>query len=117
MISMMKRNFLLFLAFFFVLVLIVNSSRRLSQLASTSKKVENAEKQLEELRRENEVLKRELEYKQSAEFAEGEIRNKLGLAREGEAVVILPKKDDEKPEDERQDIPNYVKWWDLFFRS
>ncbi len=109
---------MLLLAFFFAIVLIVNSAKRISSLNSTSKKVDAAQQQLVDLKKENETLKQELEYKKSDQFAEKEIRNKLGLAKPGEAVVILPNNDSSKSEvksEKLDETPNYKKWWDLFF--
>jgi len=59
-----------------------------------------------------------LEYKKSDEFKEKEIRNKLGLAKEDEAVVILPKDGDKNPEAEILDQKaNWQKWKEIFFGS
>lgn len=84
---------------------------------TTAQKVDEAQVRLAKLREENERLQADLEYKRGQEFTEGEIRNKLGLAKEGEAVVVLPRDDEQlTTNDERQDtIPHYVKWWKLFF--
>lgn len=114
----MKRNLLL-LAFFVVsLLLVVNSTKRLLAFKTTAQKVEESEQYLAKLKEENEALKAELEYKRSQEFIEGEIRNKLGLAKEGEAVVVLPNNDSRQSTVEsRKSVgaPNYIKWWELFF--
>ena len=114
----MRRTFLLFGAVILALLLIVNSTKRLSSLRATSQKVNQAQDQLEALRRDNEELKREVEYKKSDQFAEEEIRDKLGLVKKGEALVILPK--DGQPEaivNSEPSTPNYIEWWNLFFRS
>ncbi|OGD83338.1 hypothetical protein A2165_04325, partial [Candidatus Curtissbacteria bacterium RBG_13_40_7] len=92
----MKRNFLLFLGVLVSILLVVNSTKRILTFRATSQKVAEAENQLEQLRQENDALKKDLEYKKGDEFAEEEIRNKLGLVKEGESVVIIPK-EDEKP--------------------
>lgn len=114
----MRRTFLLFGAVILALLLIVNSTKRLSSLRNTSAKVGEAQQQLEALRRENEDFKRELEYKKSGQFVEEEIRDKLGLVKRGEAVVILPKDNQsEAVVDSEPSTPNYIKWWNLFFRS
>ena len=118
--EVVKRNLLLLGVAFLVLMFIVNSTKRISSLRDTSKKVSEVEQRLEALRLENQRLKEELDYKRTGEFKEGEIRNKLGLVKPGEAVVVLPNKDDgrQMTGDERQnDIPNYLKWWNLFFRT
>lgn len=106
-------------------IIVVNSTRRLLTFKVTANNVARAEERLERLRAQNEELKRELAYKQSPEFVEREIREKLGLVRRGEAIVILPKGDDESLDklgtslanDERKSTPNYKKWWRLFFGS
>lgn len=85
----------------------------------TSLKVKESEERLEELKRENETLKEELEYKTSDEFAEEEIRNKLGLAKEGETIVVLPKEGVNKKQEAKgeKQKANWQKWWELFFES
>lgn len=83
---------------------------------NTAQNVQDSEARLQQLKEENEKLKQELNYKKSQEFAEAEIRNKLGLAKEGETVVVLPKEDrDQLPETSNKDKKNWEKWWDLFF--
>ena len=111
----MRRNILLAAAFIVLSVLIVNSSRKILTFRGSSQLVGESGEQLNKLKQENEVLRRELEYKKSQEFQESEIRNKLGLAREGEAVVIVPRDDDsQSTTDNRQNnIPNWRKWRDL----
>ena len=116
----MKRNLLLIGAVVLALLVIVNSVKRLSGLRNTSQKVGETEQRLEVLRRENESLKKELEYKKSDQFVEGEIRDKLGMVKSGEALVILPNKNGEQStvnSEQSTQIPNYIKWWNLFFRS
>jgi len=113
----MKRNSLLFLAVLVSLLLVINSTKRILSLNTTSQEVTEAGSRLEKLKEENESLKQELEYKKSEQFAEQEIRNKLGLAKKGEAVVVLPKRDSEQSSvlSGKLDKPNWEKWWNLFF--
>ncbi len=114
----MKRNFLLFVAVCIGLILVVNSAKRLVTFRSTALQVKDAHERLETLKQENEVLERELEYKKSKDFAEGEIRNKLNLVKEGETVVIVPKEESRDQNQETGDqkaAPNWQKWWKLFF--
>ncbi len=85
---------------------------------SNSQKVEEEEAKLERLKHENETLKKELEYKKSQGFAEGEIRDKLGLAKEGETVVVLPKNEASRSimdDSQKNTKPNWQKWRDLIF--
>ena len=115
----MKRNFLLFLGILVSIILVVNSTKRILTFRATALKVSEAQTRLEQLRKENEAFKKELEYKKSDEYAEGEIRNKLGLVKEGETVVIIPKEDDQKVTTDNGQLtkPNWEKWRDLFFGS
>jgi cell division protein FtsB len=112
----MKRNILLVLGLIVGLLLIVNSTKRLLTFRTTAQKVADAEARLEKTRTENKALKEELEYKESQEFREKEIRDKLGLAREGEAVVVLPKGEGGGQAAEgKPGKRNWEKWRDLFF--
>ncbi len=65
-------------------------------------------------------LQKELEYAQSGEFIEQEARNRLGLGKEGETIVILPKSqipssNDQTKEEKEENVPNWKRWWRLFF--
>lgn len=116
----MRRNLLLMAVLVLSLLLVVNSTKRILTFKTTAQKVGESGEYLEDLKRENEALRRELEYKRSQEFAEAEIRNKLGLVKEGEAVVVLPKQDDERlttNDESKIEEPNWQKWWNLFFKS
>ena len=115
----MKRNLLLILGVFVAILLIVNGAKRLLAFRTTSQKVEEAQMRLDALKKEKEVLKMQAEYTKSQDFKEKEIRDKLGLAKEGETVVILPKDVGELSTDaiSAEQLPNYVKWWNLFFRT
>ena len=68
----------------------------------------------------NKELKKKLEDIQSPQFMEQEARNKLGLGKSGETVVIIP---DEKikqvlgaTESAQIRLPNWLGWWRLFFK-
>lgn len=71
-----------------------------------------------ELQEENEQLKRRLEEVHTPFFVEKEAREKLGMVREGETVVLM---DVGKNEEEgrigrgEEMVPNWKQWWQLFF--
>ena len=115
----MKRNLLAIFAILVSVVLVTNSTKRILSLRTTSLSVREAEEKLGKLKQESESLKQELEYKKTDQFAEEEIRNKLGLAKEGEAVVILPKENDEQLTIDNGQLTksNWEKWQTLFFGS
>lgn len=116
----MKRNLILVAAVLVSILLAINSSRRILTFRTTAQGVSAAQKQLDDLKRENEALKKELDFKSSDQFAEEEIRNKLGLAKPGETIVVLPKNDGLQSTVNSQpttDLPNWQKWWNLFFKG
>lgn len=114
----MKRNLILVLVVALALFLVVSSTRRILTFKSTAGKVSEAQANLEKLKKENGDLKKELDYKKSPQFAEEEIRNKLGLVKQGENLVVLPKdqKSDQGPATSNQKA-NWEKWKELFFGS
>lgn len=66
----------------------------------------------------NQVLKEKLREATSASFIEGIARNKLGLAKEGETIVLVG---DVTPETESKSNTStlqqsqWTRWWRLFF--
>lgn len=85
------------------------SGERLSAAADAVYKLENKNKELKE----------ELQDSQSPQFIEEKARNKLGLGKVGETIVIIP---DEKikqvlgvKEEIKVRLPNWLGWWKVFF--
>ena len=115
----MRKRIISGLILIFSLYLIVSLSRGIIDLFQKEKIIEREEEGLEELRVETEKLREEYEYVQSEEFVEKEAREKLGLAKEGETVVILPEDFEEmveasRKEVESDEVPNWKKWVGLF---
>ena len=113
----MKRNLILVLAVIVALVLAINSYRKITDFRLAAKTVDERQAYLDELKKKNEEFQKELEYKESSQFAELEIRNKLGLAKPGEAVVIVPRGVDRESEivNRGKSKPNWQKWKELLF--
>ncbi len=112
----MKRNLVLIFAVLIIVPVILNGVRRISSFRGTSQKVDEAQVELDQLKKENEDLKRELQYKSSDSFAEEEIRNKLGMVKQGETEVIIPKQEEKvnSGQVQQNQAPNWRKWRDLF---
>lgn len=102
------------------LYLIVSLSRNIFSLIKKGEEIKRESLKVEKLRAENEELKGQLEYASSPEFIEKEAREKLGLAKEGEQVVVLPENVEEivldKEKDKgKEELPNWKRWYRLFF--
>lgn len=113
----MKKNALLVLALLVIVILAFNSFQKIAAFRGTSNLVSEEEQKLAKIKQENEALKQELAYKQSDKFKEEEIRNKLGMAKEGEEVVVIPNQDQSQDQvtDTKREVPNWKKWQLLFF--
>lgn len=70
---------------------------------------------LEEARNRELVVK--LEEATSAAFIEKEAREKLGLVKEGDTIVLLDKSQAPNLNNQTntENLPNWKKWWKLFF--
>lgn len=72
---------------------------------------------LRELTAKNEELQQQLEEATSPAFIEQAARDKLGLVREGETVVIMDKSQILNPNNQKNplELPSWKQWWSLFF--
>lgn len=101
-------------------ILVVNLSRSIWDLWRRRDIVAERKDVLLRLEKENKRLKDELIYSESPLFIEQEARNRLGLGKEGEQVVILPKSqipnsNNQTKEEKEGNLPNWKRWWRLFF--
>lgn len=103
---------------FILSVSLINS---ISKIAGSNQKITDAQNKLDELGKENKELDSKFHAVKSAQFIERQARDKLGLAKKGEIVVVLP--DDNtlkslapKVEDENWSFPdpNWKLWLKLF---
>ncbi len=85
------------------------------------KKIADKEKEVQKKRDEQAELQKKLEYSESHEFVEKQLRDKLGLAKSGEIVVVLPPPEvlrriaPKRVEEEVViPVPNWKKWINLF---
>lgn len=83
--------------------------------------IQKTVEKLEKAKAEEKDLQEKLKVTQSEVYLEEQLRNKLGLAREGEIVLVLPPDEELRklaPElgREEQFVPksNWQKWMDLF---
>ncbi len=106
---------------FLVLILSLSLTRNISRVKQTALLVAKEEEKVRALEKEKEELEKKLQEAQSEEFVEKQLRDKLGLAKEGEIIVVLPEDDvvrkfAPKYEEEEETLPdpNWKKWLKLF---
>jgi len=102
-----------------VLYLLYIVGKTLYQSYQVRREVDKLESSITLLEESNRELSSKIIYYQSASYREKIARERMGLMKPGEEViVILP---EEKPKvvekDEDDSLPNYQKWWNFFFQS
>ena len=104
-------------------VLIVASSlvKNIFKAINIRNRIRKEEEKVEVLQKEKEELERKVAESESNAFIEKQLRDKLGLAKEGEMVLILPEDEILKKiapiVEEEEDIlpdPTWKKWMKLF---
>jgi len=121
---MLGRFFDKFMFYFLVFLLFTlgfSLARNYQRVRRVEKQIEAKEAQVEIVKKETERLQNELKIVEDKDFTEKQLRDKLGLAKEGEIVVVLPPEDElrkvfpiyEKEENILPD-PNWKKWLKLF---
>lgn len=92
-----------------------------------NQQIRNLENEVLVIEKENQKLSDLIAFFQTETFKEKEAREKLGMVKPGEKVLVFP--DSEKTEtitntnssikssEDTQSIPNYKKWWNFFFKG
>lgn len=113
---------LFYLIFAIIFVLFTSSFLKNSwHLINAGKRISQAKKNLSQLKKENQKLWSKLKYCQSDEFIEGQIRDKLQMAKLGETVVVLPSEINQIEESSvsakiaQKKMANWQKWLNLFW--
>lgn len=96
--------------------------RNVSTIISADKTIAETKERLENLKRENKELSDQVDKVKSPGFRESEARDKLGLAKPGETVLVLPEADiirkvspvEVDTSYDSLPIPNWQKWLKLF---
>ncbi len=88
--------------------------------------IEAMRQEAEKIRKNNENLKEKISYFETPAFQEGVAKEKLNLQKPDEQVVIVKPSEyyesrEENPtgsqeEKTEETMPNYLKWWNQFFR-
>ncbi len=100
------------------LYLVWISAKGLWDLRKAGRRLDESKERLIQVRGENQELKLRLDEVTSSGFIEKEAREKLGLQKPGEVVVILPTGGEIKElgiQEKEVVLQNWEKWWRLFF--
>jgi len=116
---MTKSKLISFFLFLLGFYLIISLSRNILTLVKKGEEIKKQNLKVSELKEKNKELKTRLEYVSSEEFIEKEAREKLGMAKPGEEILVLPEnvleKNKTKDKENEEELPNFKKWWRLFF--
>lgn len=104
------------------------SSKQLQRNQRIEEEVAALATEADKIRRENDTLSEKISYFSSTDFREQEAKEKLGMKKVDESVVIIKSRPESEMDttisksDERTfqkesliEIPNYKKWWQIFF--
>ncbi len=117
------RKFVFYASIVFIFMIFYTLYKNISRLEKAKSRVERVQQDVDKLKVENQKLEDKIKYAESEEYVEKQIRDKLGRAKEGEIVLILPdpeivKKYAPKLEDTTATEPtkkNWEKWLELFW--
>lgn len=98
------------------LIVTISAGRTIIELWRRQDVLKSREQELAVLEEEKKALERTLQDMGSELYVERVARDKLGLVKEGETIVILQNPESRTENSERNDmLPNWRKWWGLFF--
>ncbi|MCR4306256.1 MAG: septum formation initiator family protein [Candidatus Daviesbacteria bacterium] len=115
----MLKKLILGLIIIIVLIIAYNLVRQIMESVKSGERLSESAEAVYKLEIKNRVLKEKLSQIKSQDFLEEEIRNRLGFAKAGETVVVIP--DDKlklvlgvnSPAQIR--LPNWLGWVKLFW--
>jgi len=105
-----------------ILILVLSVARNVSRDVQVGKQIQAEKAKIAKMQADNQKLEEELTQTQNPSFIEKEVRDKLGLGKTGEAIVVLPDEDTLRNLAPQMPVeintlpdPNWVKWKKLFF--
>jgi cell division protein FtsB len=110
-----------YIIWFFIIFLSIGLFRNIGRMMKVKEDISAEKDKITKIQKENDKLQAELLESQKPEFIEKEIRDKLGLVKTGETVVVLP--DEEileklapQPQKDEESLPdpNWRRWLNLF---
>lgn len=97
------------------LTAIVNLGRSVYDLASKRSNATKLAVKRDAVKRESEMIEKKLNDAQTKEFIEREARDRLGLSKPGEVIVLLEKGDIEASNTANLPVSTWSQWLSLFF--
>ena len=102
-------------------MLVLSLVRNIIKTRKANNLILEKESKVDKIRQENADLEKKIAEMKSPEYIERQIRNNLGLVKEGEVVIILPDEETLRslaPKDEEEEEilpdPNWKRWLKLF---
>jgi len=115
------RKFIAYIVLLLIVLLTVSLFKGIARVVVANKRITKAETIYKELEKERGKLEQDLSFVKSDEFVEKQLRDKLGLSKEGETILVLPDEETLKRlatatehEEDRLPDPNWKKWLNLF---
>lgn len=100
----------------FGLILAIRTAHSIWRVYKSRDQIILAQKSAEEVKAENENLKKQLAKVQTDEFVIEEARTKLGYARPNETLINIPQVFNAQYSVSNGEVPNWRKWADLYLR-
>lgn len=102
-------------------LIIYNLLSQILEALKSGDRLSSEAETLYQLEAKNRQLKKKLEEIKSPDFVEQQARNKLGLGKPGETVIIIPQEAIEEvlatsSAQEENRLPNPLGWWRVFFK-
>ena len=102
--------------------MIISLSRSVVDLWGRRNIVEQEQKRLSELEKKHEELVKKHDLVQTPAFIEREARDRLGMAKEGDTVILMDQSSVGKSSSQKtteygfsEELPNWKQWWGVFF--
>lgn len=104
-----------------IILLLTSTFKNFSRVRSVNEAVQKEKEKIEKMRQENQELEAKIAQTQGSFYIEKQIRDKLGMAKAGESIVVLPDKEILRKlapkvpvEENTLPDPNWKKWIKLF---
>ena len=86
------------------------------------KEIDSLQNDIGALEKDNYKLSQLIEYYNTDEYKEVEVRKRFNLKKDDENVVVVVKSEprvlgDSDTMEENKNLPNHIKWWNYFFRT